>query len=145
MVKGYTANQSINGIFGEVWFDDDYLSEIESAQAELSMSYTDVPQVRKLTKGKKLTNIEGSGTLKMHHVRSTIMKKVSDLLKRGKTPSFKIIIKLDDPDALGAERIVLYNCKLTKLTLMDWEYGKVTEETIPFTFEDWDLLDVISA
>lgn len=145
MAKGYTANQSINGSFGEVWFDDDYLSEIESAQAELSMSYTDVPQVRKLTKGKKLTNIEGSGTLKMHHVRSTIMKKVSDLLKRGKTPSFKIIIKLDDPDALGAERIVLYNCKLTKLTLMDWEFGKVTEETIPFTFEDWDLLDVISA
>ena len=145
MAKGSTANQSINGSFGEVWFDDDYLSEIESAQAELSMSYTDVPQVRKLTKGKKLTNIEGSGTLKMHHVRSTIMKKVSDLLKRGKTPSFKIIIKLDDPDALGAERIVLYNCKLTKLTLMDWEFGKVTEETIPFTFEDWDLLDVISA
>lgn len=145
MAKGYTANQSINGSFGEVWFDDDYLSEIESAQAELSMSYTDVPQVRKLTKGKKLTNIEGSGTLKMHHIRSTIMKKVSDLLKRGKTPSFKIIIKLDDPDALGAERVVLYSCKLTKLTLMDWEFGKVTEETIPFTFEDWDLLDVISA
>ena len=145
MSKGYTANQSINGSFGEVWFDDDYLSEIESAQAELSMSYTDVPQVRKLTKGKKLTNIEGSGTLKMHHVRSTIMKKVSDLLKRGKTPSFKIIIKLDDPDSLGAERVVLYSCKLTKLTLMDWEFGKVTEETIPFTFEDWDLLDVISA
>lgn len=145
MAKGYTANQSINGSFGEVWFDDDYLSEIESAQAELSMSYTDVPQVRKLTKGKKLTNIEGSGTLKMHHVRSTIMKKVSDLLKRGKTPSFKIIIKLDDPDALGAERVVLYSCKLTKLTLMDWEFGKVTEETIPFTFENWDLLDVISA
>lgn len=145
MAKGYTANQSINGSFGEVWFDDDYLAEIESAQAELSMSYTDVPQVRKLTKGKKLTNIEGSGTLKMHHVRSTITKKASDRLKRGKTPSFKIIIKLDDPDALGAERIVLYNCKLTKLTLMDWEFGKVTEETIPFTFEDWDLLDVISA
>ena len=145
MAKGYTANQSINGSFGEVWFDDDYLSEIESAQAELSMSYTDVPQVRKLTKGKKLTNIEGSGTLKMHHVRSTIMKKVSDLLKRGKTPSFKIIIKLDDPDALGAERVVLYSCKLTKLTLMDWEFGKVTEETIPFTFEVCDLLEVISA
>lgn len=145
MTKTYTANQSINGTFGEVWFDDDYLAEIESAQAELSMSYTDVPQVRKLTKGKKLTNIEGSGTLKMHHVRSTITKKVSDRLKRGKTPSFKIIIKLDDPDALGAERVVMYSCKLTKLTLMDWEYGKVTEETIPFTFEDWDLLDVISA
>lgn len=145
MVKAYTASQAINGSFGEVWFDDDYLSEVESAQAELALSYTDVPQARKLTKGKKLTNIEGSGTLKMHHVRSTIMKKVSAPLKRGKTPSFKIIIKLDDPDALGAERIVLYNCKLTKLTLMDWESGKVTEETIPFTFEDWDLLDVISA
>ena len=145
MTKTYTVNQSINGTFGEVWFDDDYLAEIESAQAELSMSYTDVPQVRKLTRGKKLTNIEGSGTLKMHHVRSTITKKVSDRLKRGKTPSFKIIIKLDDPDALGAERTALYNCKLTKLTLMDWESGKVTEETIPFTFEDWDLLDVISA
>ena len=145
MAKEFTASQAINGTFGEAWFDDDYLAEIESAQVEISMSYTDVPQARKLMKGKKLTNTEGSGTLKMHHVRSTIMKKVSDALKKGKTPRFKIIIKLDDPDALGAERVVLYSCKLTKLTLMDWESGKITEETIPFTFEDWVLLDVISA
>lgn len=54
-------------------------------------------------------------------------------------------MKLEDPDALGAERIVLYGCKLDELTLMDWENGKITEETLSFTYESYELLDVIIA
>ena len=49
------------------------------------------------------------------------------------------------PDALGAERVALYGCKLDELTLMDWENGKITEKTISFTYENYELLDVIIA
>ena len=100
---------------------------------------------RKLIAGKKLTKAEGKGSLKLHHVRTNIAKKVSDQVKTGRTPSFKIIMKLDDPDALGAERVVLYDCKIDKINLMDWENGKNTEESYNFTFEDWDFLDLIKA
>ena len=39
MVKTYTANQMINGTYGEVWFDDDYLAEVVSGQAKVSLTY----------------------------------------------------------------------------------------------------------
>lgn len=145
MAKAYTANQVINGTFGEVWFDDDYLAEVVSGQAKVSLTYDDVKRVRCLMAAKKLIKAEGKGSIKLNHVRSNIVKKTSDTIKSGKTPSFKIIMKLEDPDALGAERIVLYGCKLDELTLMDWENGKITEETLSFTYESYELLDVIIA
>lgn len=145
MAKAYTANQVINGTFGEVWFDDDYLAEVVSGQAKVSLTYDDVKRARCLMVAKKLIKAEGKGSIKLNHVRSNIVKKTSDTIKSGKTPSFKIIMKLDDPDALGAERIVLYGCKLDELTLMDWENGKITEETLSFTYESYELLDVIIA
>lgn len=145
MAKAYTANQVINGTFGEVWFDDDYLAEVVSGQAKVSLTYDDVKRARCLMVAKKLIKAEGKGSIKLNHVRSNIVKKTSDTIKSGKTPSFKIIMKLEDPDALGAERIVLYGCKLDELTLMDWENGKTTEETLSFTYESYELLDVIIA
>ena len=145
MTKAYTANQVINGTFGEVWFDDDYLAEVVSGQAKVSLTYDDVKRARCLIVAKKLIKAEGKGSIKLNHVRSNIVKKTSDTIKSGKTPSFKIIMKLEDPDALGAERIVLYGCKLDELTLMDWENGKITEETLSFTYESYELLDVIIA
>ena len=145
MAKAYTANQVINGTFGEVWFDDDYLAEVVSGQAKVSLTYDDVKRARCLMVAKKLIKAEGKGSIKLNNVRSNIVKKTSDTIKSGKTPSFKIIMKLEDPDALGAERIVLYGCKLDELTLMDWENGKITEETLSFTYESYELLDVIIA
>ena len=145
MAKAYTANQVINGTFGEVWFDDDYLAEVVSGQAKVSLTYDDVKRARCLMVAKKLIKAEGKGSIKLNHVRSNIVKKTSYTIKSGKTPSCKIIMKLEDPDALGAERIVLYGCKLDELTLMDWENGKITEETLSFTYESYELLDVIIA
>ena len=120
-MKEFESNRTINGSYGEVWLDDDYLGEIESGKAE------------------------GKGSIKLHHVRSNIAKKMSDAVKSGKTASCKIIMRLADPDALGEERVVLYVCKFSKATLMDWEGGKVTEESYDFSFEDWDFLDSIIA
>lgn len=144
-MRKFISNQTINGTWGEVWFDDDYLGEIESGKATVDLTYSDVSMARKLIAGKKLTKAEGKGSLKLHHVRTNIAKKVSDQVKTGRTPSFKIIMKLDDPDALGAERVVLYDCKIDKINLMDWENGKNTEESYNFTFEGWDFLDLIKA
>lgn len=145
MTKAYTANQVINGTYGEVWFDDEYLAEVVSGQAKVSLTYDDVKRARCLMVGKKLIKAEGKGSIKVNHVRSNVVKKASDTIKSGRTPSYKIIIKLEDPDALGAERVALYGCKLDELTLMDWENGKITEETISFTYENYELLDVIIA
>ena len=137
-MKKFVSNQVINGTWGELWVDDEYIGEVMSCKGEVSISYSDISMVRSLTAGKKMTKLEGKGSVKLHHVRSNKVKK-------GKTPDFKIIAKLADPDALGVERVVFYHCKFDKAILMDWEVQKNTEESYSFTFEDWDFLDDIRA
>ena len=144
-MRQFEANQVINGTFGDAWVDDDYLGGIISGKAEVEVTYSDISRARHLINGKKMSKAEGKGSVKLHHVRTNIAKKMSDAIKSGRTLSVKIIMRLEDPDALGAERVVLYGCKFNKATLMDWEAEKETEESYDFTFEDWDFLDLIIA
>ena len=141
-MNGMTPAQAMLGTFGEVWLDDDYMAEANKLRAEVTINYDDVKMARKLMTGKKMTGLEGSGEIQLVKVSSAVAKKISDKIKAGQTPSFKIISKLKDPDAIGAERVVLYGCKFEKATLADWEHGNIGSESYSFTFEDWDLLDV---
>lgn len=140
-MNGFDAKQVFNGAYGECWFDGQYMAEVTACKGEINIKYEAVSRVRNLIDGQKMVGMEGKGEVKLHKVSSFIMKKVSDSLKAGKTPSFTIISKIDDPDAVGGERVVYYNCKLDKAILSDWERGKKLEESYSFTFEDWELLD----
>ena len=142
-MNGFTDNQVINGTWGEVWLDDAYMAEVTAFKLEINAKYTSITRTRHLVDGQKLTGIEPKGEVKLHKVSSFVSKKVSDSLKQGKSPSFKIIAKLSDPDAVGAERVVAYGCKFDKAILADWEAGKNGEESYSFTAEDWDYLDTI--
>lgn len=135
--------QVINGSWGEAWLDGDYLAEIKGLEARIAIEYEDIDRPRRLGKGKKMIGFEGTGTLKLHKVTSRFIKLLSDNLKQGKQTSFTVISKLDDPDALGAERIMLKNVTLGELTLANWEAKTNGEEEIPFSFDDWEPLDLI--
>ena len=142
-MRGYESDNVINGTWGELWLDDTYMAEATAFKLEINAKYTSVTRCGKLVDGQKLTGIEAKGAVKLHKISSFVAKRVSDRLKQGKSPSFKIISKLDDPEAFGAERVVAYNCKFDKAILADWEAGKNGEESYSFTCEDWDFLDSI--
>lgn len=143
MSAGFNDNQVINGTWGELWIDGEYMAEVISCKAELKANYTDITRVRRLTTGKKLTGIEGSGEVKLHKVTSTMMKKIADALQEGKTPTATIISSLSDPDNGGNERVALYDCAFEGATLADWEAQKNGEETFSFSFTSWEILDSI--
>lgn len=140
-MKKFDSEQVMNGTWGELWIDDEYMAEVKKFRAEINASYEDVKRTRHLMIGKKLTSLAGEGEVGLYRVSSFLSKKIADSLKEGRTPEFKIIGKLDDPNSIGAERVVLYNCKFEKSTLADWESGSLAEESYSFTFEDWDILD----
>lgn len=142
-MKNYEDYQVINGTWGEVWVDDDYMAEVIGLEAKIKLETTDVNQSRRMSKGQKVTGTEGSGTLKLNKVSSYFIKKMSENMKKGKTTTASIISNLADPDALGNERIKLSGCLFSELTLADWEMKKNGEESIPFTFTDFEILDAI--
>ena len=143
MGKDFNAQQVINGTWGQVWYDGEYMAELVSCKAEVGYKKSAVTQVGKMIDGQKITGLEPKGELKFHHVNSTVMKKEQEAVKKGKTPVHTIISNVSDPDALGSERVTYYNCVLDKMILADFEAGKLGERSYAFTFEDWDVTETI--
>lgn len=144
-MNSYKPEQVLNGTWGELWVSSEYLAEVVSFEAKVTLSKSDVTMTRTLGKGSKVTGYEGKGTIKVNKVTSFFIKLLSDNIKAGKQTTVTIISKLDDPDGLGTERIVIKDATFDELTLASWEAMKNGEESIPFTFTDWDVQDMIDA
>lgn len=139
----YSPEKTINGTFGSLWIDDYFMSEVTGLQAKVTLEKTEVNQTGTLAKGYKITGTDCKGTIKLNKVTSYFIQKLSDNLKAGKTTTCTIISLLDDPDSSGQERIKLTGCTFDELTLADWEAKKLGEESIPFSFTGWEVLDAI--
>ncbi|RJE48691.1 MULTISPECIES: phage tail tube protein [unclassified Dehalobacter] len=138
-----SPDRIMNGTHGEIWLDDEKVAECSGLQAKINLMKSDVQICGRMAKGYKVTGWEGKGSLKLHKVSSRMINKIAQDIKNGKGTTCTIVSKLADPDAYGSERIVLKNVMFDEVSLADWEAGKNGEETIPFTFSDFDLLDVI--
>lgn len=125
--------------------DNDYMSETIGLEATIKLDTSEVKRIGTLAKGSKVTGISGNGNLKLNKVSSYFIKKIGDNIKAGKATRATIITNLDDPEAFGAERIALNDCVFTELKLADWEVGKLLDESIPFTFRDFEVLEAIEA
>jgi hypothetical protein len=83
-MKTFEDNDVINGSWGEVWVDNDYMAQATALEATIKFTKTDVPQTGRLNSGKKVTGIEGSGTLKLNHASSYFKKRILTDIKNGK-------------------------------------------------------------
>ena len=138
-----TAKRVLSGTGGEVWLDGDKVSECYGLQAKVSFNKEDIALCGQMASDKKVTSIECTGSLRMHKVTSRMALAIGENIRNGKDVRFTIVSKLKDPDAYGAERVVLSNVSFDDLTLADWEAKSVGKVECPFTFTDYEFLDEI--
>ena len=138
-----SAKRVISGTWGEVWLDGDKVSECYGLQAKVSFNKEDIALCGQMASDKKVTSIECTGSLRMHKVTSRMALAIGENIRNGKDVRFTIVSKLKDPDAYGAERMVLSNVSFDDLTLADWEAKSVGKVECPFTFTDYEFLDEI--
>ena len=137
------ANRVMSGTWGEVWLNGDYVSECYGLQAKVSFNKEDVNLCRQMATDKKITSISCTGSLKLYKVNSRMAIVIGESIKKGKDVRFTIISKLEDPDAYGAERVVVRNVSFDDLTLADWEVAKNGTVEAPFTYTDYEFLDKV--
>lgn len=139
----FSAKRIMNGTFGEVWLDGEWVGECHGCQAKLNFNKEDINICRQMGVDKKLVSYGGTGSLSLYKVNSRMAIKIGEKIKNGEDPRFTIISKLDDPDAYGAERVVLRNVSFDDLTLADWQAATAGKVTAPFTFTDYEFLDLV--
>ena len=140
-----SAKRVVSGIWGEVWLDGDKVSECYGLQAKASFNKEDIALCGQMASDKKVTSIDCTGSLRLHKVTSRMAQAIGENIRNGRDVRFTIVSKLKDPDAYGAERVVLRNVSFDDLTLADWEAKSVGKVECPFTFTDYEFLDVIEA
>lgn len=140
-----SAKRIMNGTWGEVWLDGEYVSECYGLQAKVSFNKETVNLCGRMAEDKKVTSISCTGSLKLHKVNSRMALAIGEKIKKGEDVRFTVISKLADPDAYGAERVVLRNVSFDDLTLADWEVAKNGTVEAPFTFTDYEFLDTVEA
>ena len=140
-----SAKRIMNGTWGEVWLDGEYVSECYGLQAKVSFNKETINLCGRMAEDKKITSISCTGSLKLHKVNSRMALVIGERIKKGEDVRFTVISKLADPDAYGAERVVLRNVSFDDLTLADWEVAKNGTIEAPFTFTDYEFLDTVEA
>ena len=140
-MKNVKAENVFSGSHGELWIDGDYMAEVESFEAKISFTKADVNMVKKMFKQYKITGYEGSGKLTLNKVSSYMLKKLADDVKEGKQTVCTVISKINDPDAIGAERIAIKDVTFNSLQLANWKANELGTEEIEFNFTDFDILD----
>lgn len=141
MAEAFNSQQVMSGTQGEVWINDKYMAQVTAFKAEVNLTKEEVNQVKKMAKQYKVTGWEGKGNVKMNHMSSFFLNLMAKNIKNAHQTVCTIVAKLDDPDAIGSERVVIRDATFDKMTLMDWEAKKLAQDDYDFTFTDFDLLD----
>lgn len=140
-----SAKRVIAGTWGQVWLSGELVAECYGAQAKVSADKEKVTMCGQLMDGHKVLGLSGTGSLRLHKVSSRMGQLLAQAMRDGSDPRFTLISKLADPDAYGAERVALYNVSFDDLTLVDFEAKVLGKVECPFTFEDFEYLDLIAA
>ena len=139
----FDTNKVINGTFGTVKINGQIVAEVIGLEAKVSIEKEEVKQTGTLSKGYKITGTDGKGTLKLNKVYSRMINLMNENLKNGKSTVATVESLLADPASDGQEGITLKGCIFDELTLADWESKKIGEESVPFTFTDWEVTSTI--
>jgi hypothetical protein len=140
-----SAKRVLSGTWGEVWLDGDKVGECYGLQAKAAFNKEEIALCGQMATDQKVTSISCTGSLRLHKATSRMAAAIGDYIRNGKDIRFTITSKLADPDAYGAERVVLRNVSFDDLTLADWEAKSVGKVECPFTFTDYEFLDMIQA
>jgi hypothetical protein len=138
------SSRTINGSFGECWHEGNWLTNFYKGSAEVEITKSDIKKSGSRWMGKKITGLAGTGTITGYRITSELMESVSSIADDSKAGyKTELIFKLDDPEAFGAERVRLKNVSFDKIPLVNYEVGTVIEDEWAFTFEGYELLDLI--
>lgn len=137
----FNAENVMSGTHAQIWLDSDLQAEAESAQAKVTINTEPVNLLGDMWEDEKAVSVKGDGSITNYHVLSRMSEQEEKDINRGKRTSRTLIMKLDDPDGLGAERVALYNVKFKDATLFDVKSKGVVKKTRNFSFRGFKYLD----
>lgn len=145
-MAGIDASRVINGTFGYVYLDGNWLASFNEAEARVEHQKEELKLCGDRWVRHKLVGCRGTGSIRGFKVTSDLVKLNEPMRDNTKgAVRCELIFKLADPEAYGYERVRLKNVMFDINQLARFTAGELVREELDFTFEDYELLDVITA
>lgn len=131
---------TINGRVEELFY-------ARSLEATIEKNKADVPVLGRTNVGKKATGWSGTGTLNIYYVTSLFRQLMQEYIKTGRDFYFDLQVVNEDPQSSAEKQtVVLKNCNLDSVIAAQFDItsDNPLNEDIPFTFDDYEILDVFS-
>ena len=145
-MAGIDSLNVVNGHYGAVFHEGAWLANFNKGKADVDIQKGELKLSGDRWIRHKVLSLKGTGSISGYKVTSELIQfntPVAD--SRNVSVRTELVMKLDDPEAYGVERIRLMNVMFDKIQLADWEAGKEVNEEWAFTFEGYELLDPIEA
>lgn len=123
----------VHGRFGKVIQNGEEKGQVSSYDFKITNDKAEIQALGLTMAGHKAGIETGTGTITMYMVNS-------DNLRIG-FQRFDLLLTLEDPEAFGAERIMLYNCMYDEIGRSVG--NEPVEEELPFTFDGYEFIDLI--
>jgi len=140
-----SAKRAMSGTHGYLWLDGEIVAECYKFQAKVTLNKEDLPMCGVMWTDSKVKSISGKGSMGLYKVNSRMAALVGDKIRVGQDPRFVLISNLNDPDSYGAERVAVKDVSFDDLTLADWDAAVSGKVECPFTFRDFEFLDMTAA
>ena len=119
------------------------MAEAKSFEGKATMNFEEVNLAGDLGTHQRYMGYAGEGTMVLHKVDSKIAKTIAEGIRTGILPDIKFVGKLEDPTALGAERVEFLEVTIDELMLLKFENKAILELEVPFKFADFNYIDMI--
>lgn len=122
-----------------------FLANMTGVDGRLASDRLEIRRSGTRRMGYKRGMISGDGTFTGLKVTSEFLSAMVDEFHNEllPPPELTLDVVLDDPEALGTEVLQLQKVKIWEVPF-GWSVGDLVEESIPFTFEDAELLQEIT-
>ena len=141
MPQAISAERIRSGSHGELWMDGELSAETYGFQAKITKNKETVPRCGAFMEGHKLISARITGSMRIYNASSRFLAAEGAAMKNGKDLRHTFISKLDDPDAVSVQRIMLTGVSMDDLTLADWEAAKLGTIEAPFTADGYEILE----
>ena len=145
------AKDTINGALGTCFAIIDgsryEIMQAKNVEAKVEKTKSEIPILGLTSKQHKAGGWNGTGTMEAYYLSSLVRQVMQEYMKNGVDSYFELLITNEDPTSETGKQTVLLkgvNINSMVLTKLDIEKDSL-DETMMFTFNDADLLDVFDA
>lgn len=136
------GNQVINGNDAVVWINNEIWDEIKSFEYKITGEFEDVIFLNDPRTHKKYNGFTGEGTLTLNKVHSRGATILANAFRTGIMPDVKIVTKIENKSTGRSERAVFTGIIFSEFG-SSVEGKKVSEESLPFSFSDFEFLETL--